>query len=517
MKYLFGVGLVLLAGCRQADSDHHGHDHAEGAADHAKEPPSTSFTRWTDRYELFVELTLPVAAKPVAYHAHVTRLSDFSAVTKGTFRVRFKTPAGIARESVHSGVKRPGIFVFEGPAPAAGKYSLEMIYEHAGSSDAFDCGPIDVSNETPKQEDEAKGALITFWKESQWKIPFATAWAERRPVARELEIAAVVEPAGGDQLTIASPTGGRFYHNPKLALAEGLRVAKGDTIGTIAPTVAGDDYSRLESAVEEARIARDQAQREIARIEPLVRDNLLPERRLIELRNELENQTARSRSASARLGRVVAPGGSAGLVIQSSLQGVLSEVLVPNGEPVEAGAPLVRLGGTDHLWIRARFVAKPAAELARATPTMVRLASGERVDLERLGARFLSPFPVVDTATRIATWIVDVPRAAAGSEANTLTTDFRPGAALVLGIRVGEPETATVVPRDAVIEINTRPFVFVQVDGEHFEKRAVTLGAADGAWIRVESGVAERERVVTKAAFDIHLASVMGTVESHRH
>ena len=64
----------------------HGHEHGpSGHAPEEAEGPSLAITRWTERYELFVELPAPTSNKPVPYHAHVTRLSDFAAVTEGTF------------------------------------------------------------------------------------------------------------------------------------------------------------------------------------------------------------------------------------------------------------------------------------------------------------------------------------------------------------------------------------------------------------------------------------------------
>jgi len=419
---------------------------------------------------------------------------------------------------VQTGVKRPGIFVFEGKAPLAGVYALEMTYEHQGQTDVFDCGSIAVSDKPPAAEEETSASSIQFSKESQWKIPFATAWATERLLAKEIEIAATVEPAGSEQLTLGAPTGGRFFHNPKLSLAEGLRVKKGDVLGTISPTVAGDDFSRLELAVEESRLAKAQVEREIERVEPLIQQGLLAERRLLELRNELETHSAQLRSAGGRLGRVTAPGGAGGLTVKSTLEGLVSQVLVPNGEPVEAGAALVRIGGTDHLWVRARFVAKPASTLLDARPTAVRLPSGEQTDLETVGARFLSALPVVDPVSRIATWIVDIaPPAAGAAGALGAPGNLRPGASVVLSVRVGEPKSLLAVPRRAVVELNTRPYVFVQVSGEQFEKRPVTLGQTDGPWVHVITGVAKDERVVTLGGFDIHLAALMGTVESHRH
>jgi membrane fusion protein, heavy metal efflux system len=504
--------IALVLACHPPRHDHD-HSHGEEGAAAEEEAPSLAITRWSSRYELFVELPAPAPGLAVAYHAHVTDLSSFAAVTEGTFRVRYETPSGIAQEHVQTGVKRPGIFVFDGPAPAAGRYALKMVYEHAGNSDLFDCGSVDVASPPVAPDEEGSGSAIMFLKESQWKIPFATDWAQERPLASELELAATIEPAAGDQLTVAAPTGGRFFHNPKLALAEGLRIKKGDVLGTIAPTVAGDDYSRLEAAVEEARLARAQIQRDIDRISPLVTQGLLPARRLVELENERETQTSRLSAASARLRRVVTPGGDGGLTIRSTLDGVVSQILAPNGEPVEAGAALARIGGTRHLWMRSRFVTKPAALLVNPVPTAVRLPSGQRVDIERLGARFLSALPVIDPASQIATWIVDVPAPSSGPD----LPDLRPGGTAVLTVRLGEPERVLAVAREAVTEINTRPYVFVQVDGEHFERRAVSLGRSDGPWMQIISGVNAGERIVTRGGYDIHLAALMGTIESHRH
>jgi membrane fusion protein, heavy metal efflux system len=512
------LALALSLSCQSAGHDHdHEHDHGAPGAAPEEEAPSLAITRWTPGYELFVELPGPTPGAAVAYHAHVTALADFSPVTEGTFRVRYETPSGVSQEHVQTGVKRPGIFVFEGQAPAAGSYALKMVYEHAGNVDVFDCGSIAVANPPVAPAEEASGGAITFPKESQWKIPFATDWAKEQPLASEMELAATVEPAAGDQLTVGAPTGGRFFHNPELALAEGRLIKKGDVLGTITPTVAGDDYSRLESAVEEARLARDQIQRDMARIAPLVKEGILPARRLVELENALETETARLRAASARLKRVVTPGGEGGLTIRSTLDGLVSEVLVPNGEPVEAGSPLARIGGTRHLWIRARFVAKPASLLVSPVPTAVRLPSGERIDVEQLGARFVSALPVIDPASQIATWIVDVPTPSVEAVPASPAPDLRPGGSVVLSVRLGKPELLLAVPRSAAVEINTRPYVFVQVDGEHFEKRAVTLGRADGPWIQIISGVKSGERVVTRGGYDIHLAALMGTIESHRH
>jgi hypothetical protein len=45
----------------------------------------------------------------------------------------------------------------------------------------------------------------------------------------------------------------------------------------------------------------------------------------------------------------------------------------------------------------------------------------------------------------------------------------------------------------------------------------VTLGDRDGEFIAVRSGIDKGDRIVTRGGFDVHLASLMGAVESHRH
>ena len=59
------------------------------------------------------------------------------------------------------------------------------------------------------------------------------------------------------------------------------------------------------------------------------------------------------------------------------------------------------------------------------------------------------------------------------------------------------------IPDAAIVEESGQPVAFVQVSGETFQKRELTLGIRAGNWVQVLSGVAEGERVVTKGATEI--------------
>jgi multidrug efflux pump subunit AcrA (membrane-fusion protein) len=74
-----------------------------------------------------------------------------------------------------------------------------------------------------------------------------------------------------------------------------------------------------------------------------------------------------------------------------------------------------------------------------------------------------------------------------------------------------------VVPAAAVVDDAGRPVVFVQRDGETFERRAVTIGARTGDLVQIIDGVTPRDRVVTKGAYLVRLASLSTSVPAHGH
>ena len=62
-----------------------------------------------------------------------------------------------------------------------------------------------------------------------------------------------------------------------------------------------------------------------------------------------------------------------------------------------------------------------------------------------------------------------------------------------------------------------RPIVFVQREGETFERRAVTLGPRSGDLVQITEGVKPGDRVVTKGAYLVRLASLSTSVPAHGH
>jgi multidrug efflux pump subunit AcrA (membrane-fusion protein) len=73
------------------------------------------------------------------------------------------------------------------------------------------------------------------------------------------------------------------------------------------------------------------------------------------------------------------------------------------------------------------------------------------------------------------------------------------------------------IPESAIVDEDGKPAAFVQVSGETFQKRELTLGIRDSGFVQVLAGLAEGERVATKGAYSIKLASISTSIPAHGH
>jgi cobalt-zinc-cadmium efflux system membrane fusion protein len=98
-----------------------------------------------------------------------------------------------------------------------------------------------------------------------------------------------------------------------------------------------------------------------------------------------------------------------------------------------------------------------------------------------------------------------------------------PGARLPIGafarvfIANGDAHRAPAVPSSALVDDAGIAIVYVQVEGEAFERRVLRLGVSDRGYVEVLSGVRPGEHVVTRGAWSIKLSSASGAVPAHGH
>ena len=81
----------------------------------------------------------------------------------------------------------------------------------------------------------------------------------------------------------------------------------------------------------------------------------------------------------------------------------------------------------------------------------------------------------------------------------------------------GKTQRVPVVPGEAVLVEAGRPYVFVQIAGERFARRFVDVASRQGGVVGLRAGVKPGDRVVTRGAYDIQLASAAKGLPAEGH
>lgn len=501
--------LVLLTGCpagTPSTGHGHSHDHGSVGADaHGDEPPSLAITRWADGHELFVELDVPVAGESFSYHAHVTRLADNAPATSGQLTLRFEQDSFVVESHTDPAVARPGIFSQTALAPPAGTYRLVIAYEADGDQALWDGGDVVVAATEPAphpQEDEGE---IAFLKETQWAVPFRVAPARARSLAPTISASGVARPDPAHSAIVAAPVDGLVVWGDAMPVV-GTRVASGDRLGTLVPAGAAEHWASLSADLATARIDRDVARGELSRLERLEADELVSPARLDQARAAASRAEARVVAARRRQGALTSS--EAGAVpIRAPADGLIVRVGASHGALAPSGSPLVTVAGDGGVFIDARVASRRHRDL-RPLASLTLTRPGETpIDLLAAGGQLQTERLLFDPETLLAPLVATVPA----------RVDVAPGELIELSVGVGSGEPVLAVPRSAVVEINGQDVVFVQRTGESFTRRRVELGPADATHVAIRSGLAEGDRVVVEGGFDVHVASLSGALESHRH
>lgn len=459
--------------------------------------PSEVVTLWTPRLELFMEHPLLVAGSASEpWAVHLTVLDGFQPVRTGRLVLTFTGPDGQLHEFTADAPVRDGIYGPVVELPAAGSYDLTMTYAGAGLEDELWVGPVFVYASTadfPTVAPEPETG-IALLKEQQWVTPFATTEVGTRRVAEAVPVSGELVAADGGMLAVPAPLAGLLEAGRNaVAPSVGDRVERGQVLATLTSADGEDSWAALVARVEHLSL-------EAARMERLYAAEAIPERRLIEARHDLV--TAR-RSLEA-LG--VAADSGALLRVRSPVTGVvLARHLVP-GARVDAGEALFTVGAAGAMWVRFRVPAAMASRLPEVTGASFRVEGSD--DIHQAGRRTAAS-QVIDAETRSLSLMFEAPVSAAG---------LRIGMVLQGHLRLGGGEEGIAVPASTVRMEDGIPVAYVQMGGELFQRRVLTLGPSDGEWTRVLEGLDAGERVVVIGAYQVRLASLNpAAVSDHGH
>ena len=504
---MIGLTVISVASCRRE---------AAPTPPTAKGPDPLSITHWTDRTELFAEYPSLVVGQTSRFAIHLTTLDPFKAVTEGAVDVQLNDGTGQVQSFSANAPSRPGIFGVDVKPARAGKFDLSITLRGKSMTDMHNVGAVDVYNDAAAAATAAAAMpasqieTLSFLKEQQWALDFGTAVVQQQPLRATIRIPGELVPAPGGEADVSAPFDGRLAsvvsHPP------GTTVTAGQELARIQPPPgAPADLPQLERGRTQTASALEAATRDRERSERLVAAGAAPQRRLDEARAAEAQAAAAVTAAEAQLGQFNASrsadaGGTSGLfVIRAPISGVIVARSAATGINVSAGTALFHLVDPTSIQVVGHI---PEGQVARA-----KSVSGAQIEVP--GAESMRPAGKLLSLGRVL-----------DPQSRTLPISFATGNG-TLGVPVGQSvflhllldqtAPAPVVPSSAIVDDAGRPIVFVQVEGEAFARRPVTLGTREGELVQVISGVKPGEHIVTKGAYLVRLASLSASVPAHGH
>jgi len=496
----------LLVACQSHSHDAEA-DHAHDAqGNHIEESglEPLAYTLYTPKTELFVEFKPLVVGSESRFAAHFTALGElFTAIDKGSVKLSLVGPAG--NQSITADAPEvPGIFRLRMTPEKAGDYQLVFDIQTPSYTDRIVIEQVVVYPDektaiAAQPAAEGGGSDITYLKEQAWKVEFANAPAQIQPFSEVIRAGGQILSAPGDEAVVAAQISG-------IVTVLGQNLVPGSTIpnGAALFNVKSNEVvqSTLSAEVKRAETDLATAKKNFDRASELVKDKIISEREFLEAQLRYENAQTQlnavsvSRNFNQNRQRVSAPMG-----------GFLKNILVENGQFVSAGQPLATISKNKKLLLRADVSQRYFAKLPAIASANFKFVANDQVySTRQLNGRVLSYGKSADVQSPFIPLTFEIDNIG----------NFIPGAMLEVFLQA-KSQPALVIPVSALLEEQGVFYVYVQTEGESFQKREIKIGASDGLQVQVLSGISEGERVVTKGAYQIKLSTAAGTLPAHGH
>jgi RND family efflux transporter MFP subunit len=359
----------------------------------------------------------------------------------------------------------------------------------------------------PHLHTEAELGTISFLKEQQWKIDFRTDVARRRPLKRTVRAVGDIKPKLQYHADVVSPVEGIIIPGRNNAVPPpGAEVRRGQTLVSISPPLDS------EGGWTELVLAYDRAKAEFERAKRLKDRKAISDKRYQEAWREYQIRKGSYEAFTGGTGGSdVALADEGGLLrLNSPISGLVAEVNFVPGQKVEAGRKLFTIIDPSEVWVSAKVQEKDAHLIAGTTGASVEsVVSGETYTLDSTNSTLLSIGDIVDTETHTFEVIFEV---------DNPDRNFKVGQCVRVALHSDEEVTGVAVPESAVYDEGGGYVVFVQTEGESFEKRPVQIGVTYRGLAQIVDGLDEGERVVAVGGYQVKLASLNAEVgHGHTH
>ncbi|OOC48445.1 efflux transporter periplasmic adaptor subunit [Thioalkalivibrio versutus] len=490
-------------------------------------------THWDAGLEWFVEAGPLEPGASETFLVHATWLDDFRPVTTGELTLQMHNRYGEVFSEATAHLDREGIFAVTLQLPEAGRYYLTGVHEDADGLRESTLGQVTVpgGHRHDHQDDHAHPGdeghahdeddhghahddeghahdaddTITFLKETQWRMRFATAPARYEPFAERIEVPGTIREVPSQRTRLVAPADGIITADGDWP-APGREVHAGDSLMRLAVLPDSGTSSGLALELARAQERLTAAEADLERLTGLAEEGVIADSRVVEARRERNTARAELDDARDRQERLDGSAVSGTLALRAPAGGRVESLDISPGEIVQAGQRLASLLDGEHLWLVAHLY---PADLARVTsladPAVRQPGSREwrAVGGEPVweGGAFDGPGQTLPVAFAL----------------EAADARYRPGMPVTISLAAGTPRHRVTLPVGALIDDDGVPIVIVQTGGESFERRPVHTGARSAGRVEILSGIEADERVVTRGAYAVLLAGRDSDGIGHGH
>ncbi len=341
----------------------------------------------------------------------------------------------------------------------------------------------------------------------------------------------VVERRGRSRFTIISPMTGYLTR---------IRVTEGEAVSPDQPLfeirLTHEELVQAQADLLRTTVEIDVVRREIARLEGIGPEGLIPIKTILDRKYELqkleavvlaqrqslllhgltEPQVAEIVTTRNLLGTVAVPAPAAAATAGGSGTLVVQELAVDRGQHVVAGDTLAVLVDHGTLLIEGEAFEQDLAPIATAAAdakpisAVIDAKRGPGSDVEGLRIAYVADR--IAAESRTLHFYVSLPNEPVGEtrtegSSRFVTWRYKPGQRMQLRVPVEEWAERIVLPVDAVAQDGVENFVF-RANGDHFDREAVHVEFRDPRWVVIanDGTLFPGDRVALSAAQQLQLA-----------
>ncbi|RYH73971.1 efflux RND transporter periplasmic adaptor subunit [Flavobacteriaceae bacterium 144Ye] len=497
-KYVIIVLAFMAIACKQNNEDNHAHN--PDGSHVGEEIPRVDYTIWTDQTELFVEFPVLIVGQPSKFAAHFTVMDKHQPVREGSVTVSLiKGDKGI-RATAES-PSSPGIFspiiqpkesgihqlVFDLSTPQyTDKIMIKDLMVYANMEEANNA--ID---------DAGEDGSISFLKEQAWKIEFQTASVMNGEIYDVIKTSGVWQPAQGSVKTMVATANGTVNF-ATTNLTEGTEVKQGQLLMNVSSQ--GLASNNLSAEIAKAKANYDQATSEYNRKKELYESKIIPKSEF----EKVESNYAIAKSQYQSLASGVSGGSKQ---IRAPFDGFIRSVNVANGDYAEQGTVLISVATEQSKVLKSQIAPTYGLTMQNIKNVWYQTEIGNWKSILDSEGEILSISKDVER---------DSPLISVYAKVND-AINLPDGSLTQVQIAMGNGEQGTLVPESALMEDYGNYSVMVQLSGESFERRPISIGKRNGKNVEVLKGLQVGDVVVTTGAYQVKMASMSGSTPAHGH